>query len=99
MGYIKLIDPYYSWKKGDHISQRWAMGMKFPKYDDYKLFCGDAEKTALQIKKMRDEGKGDLVKSYKFLPRFIVRCLKDNLLYHKLQGQRGGSVVKESKQG
>lgn len=69
MGYIKLIDPYYSWKKGDHISQRWAMDVNFPKYDDYRLFCGDAEKTALQIKKMRDEGKGDLVKSYKFLPQ------------------------------
>jgi hypothetical protein len=69
MKYIKLIDPYFSWKKGDHISQRWGMDINFPKYDDYRLFCGDAEKMALRIKKMRDEGKGDLVKSYKFLPK------------------------------
>jgi len=44
MKYIKLIDPYFSWKKGDHISQRWGMDVNFPKYDDYKLFCGEAEK-------------------------------------------------------
>ena len=64
----KLIDPYFSWKKGDHISQRWGMDVNFPKYADYKLFCGDAEKMALQIKEMRDQGKGDLVKSSRFLP-------------------------------
>jgi hypothetical protein len=44
------------------------MGEKFPKYDDYLLFCGDAEKRAKNIKKLRDEGKGDEVKSSQFLP-------------------------------
>lgn len=76
MNYIKLVDPYYSWKKGDHISQRWAMDVKFPKYNDYKLFCGDAEKMAMNIKKMRDEGKGDLVKSSNYLPEVYREMLE-----------------------
>ncbi|MHB9070253.1 MAG: bifunctional DNA primase/polymerase [Sedimentisphaerales bacterium] len=74
--YIKLIDPYYSFKKGDHISQRWGMDEKFPKYNDYQLFCRDAEEIALDIKKMRDEGKGELVKSNKFLPQVYQEILK-----------------------
>ena len=69
MKYIKLIDPYFCWKRGDHISQRWGMDINFPRCNDYLLFCGEAEKTALWIKKMRDEGKGELVQSYKFLPQ------------------------------
>lgn len=68
IGYIYCIDDYYSHKRGDHTGQRWGMGEKFPKYDDYLLFCGDAEKRAKNIKKLRDEGKGDEVKSSQFLP-------------------------------
>jgi len=67
MGYIYCIDEYYSHKRGDHTAQRWGMGVKFPKYDDYLLFCGDAEKRAQNIKILRDQGRGDEVKSSKFL--------------------------------
>jgi len=77
MKYIKMVDPYFSWKKGDHISQRWGMDINFPKHNDYRLFCGDAEKIALQIKKMRDEGKAELVKSYKYLPQVYREMFED----------------------
>jgi len=61
MQYIKLVDPYYCFTGEEHISQKWGMDIKFPKYNDYTLFCGSAEKMALRAKKMRDEGKENVV--------------------------------------
>ena len=76
MKYIKLIDPYYSWKNTEHLSQKWGMDINFPKYNDYQLFCGNAEQTALQIKKYRDEGKTELVRRRNFLPIVYQEILK-----------------------
>ena len=77
--YIKLIDPYYSWKKEEQISQKWGMNVNFPKYNDYQLFCGDAEKMALQIKKYRDEGKIEFTRRRNFLPKVYQDMLGDKM--------------------
>lgn len=69
MKYIKLVDDYYCWKKGNQISQRWGMDVNFPQYQEYQLFCGSSEKMALQIKKLREQGKGELVLQKNFLPQ------------------------------
>ena len=75
MKYIKLVDPYYKHGKKERISQKWGMVEKFPKYKDYKLFCGEAEKMALQIKKYRDEGKTELVRRRNYLPKVYQEML------------------------
>ena len=50
--YVKLIDSHY--RHGyDGISQKWAMDVKFPRYTDYKLFCGDLENEAIKIRSER----------------------------------------------
>jgi len=53
LGYIRLIDDFYSWSKEDRISQKWGMGAKFPKFKDYQIFCGSAEREAIRIKESR----------------------------------------------
>ena len=69
MKYIKMVDIYYKHGKKEKISQKWGMDVNFPKYNDYKIFCGEFEKTALRIKKYRDEGKTEMTRRRNYLPK------------------------------